>query len=141
MRNRIREEDYYNVLDQEGRRLLGVIQKNAIKMGFLIDDLLAFSRLGKKDLHKTNINMTLLVETVYEDLILNLKYKPVIIINELHPIQGDKPLITQVWMNLLGNAIKYSVHTARPVIVISSEKSNGELIFSVKDNGAGFDMQ
>ena len=137
----ILEEDYGKNLDEEGNRLLGAVQYNAKKMGNLIDDLLAFSRLGKKELTKTDINMNELVEGALYELNKSTKHAAKVEIGDLHPAKGDYGLINQVIINLLSNAIKYSSKVKEPLVEISSEKTDNELIYSVKDNGAGFDMR
>lgn len=137
----ILEEDYGKTLDEEGNRLLQAVQYNAKKMGNLIDDLLAFSRLGKKELTKTNLNMNELVEGALYELNKSIKHQATVKINDLHPAKGDYGLINQVVVNLISNAIKYSSKVKDPLVEISSEKTNDEVIYFVKDNGAGFDMR
>ncbi|MGZ3931990.1 MAG: sensor histidine kinase [Bacteroidia bacterium] len=136
---KILEEDYGALLDEEGKRVIGVVRANALKMGKLIDDLLAFSRLGKKELSKTTIDMNVLTATVVSELKTSV-CRAEIAIEELHPVIGNLDLLSQVMTNLVSNAIKYSSKKENPVIQISSEKKNNEIIFSVKDNGSGFDM-
>ncbi|MHB8206065.1 sensor histidine kinase [Mucilaginibacter sp.] len=134
-------ERYNNLFDNEGRRLLNIIQDNANKMGTLIDDLLAFSRLGRKEIHRSIVNMTKLVENALCELNTSLQFKAEVKINDLHLVLADTTLMHQVWVNLLSNAIKYSFNKKNPVITISSEEKNGELIYSIADNGVGFDMR
>jgi PAS domain S-box-containing protein len=135
------EEDYNKLFDAEGKRLLSVVRKNTNKMGVLIDDLLAFSRLGRKEVNKSLIDMTRLTESIFSEINKPISNKANIKINALSPVMGDYALIGQVMTNLISNAVKYSSKTENPVIEIKSEKKNGETIFSVSDNGAGFDMQ
>jgi signal transduction histidine kinase len=135
------EEEYYELFDKEGKRLLSVVQENAEKMGILIDDLLAFSRLGRKDIHKSNVNMKQLTENAVEEQNKLTPNKAKIKINYLEPALADHTLMNQVWMNLLSNAIKYSFYTENPLIEINCLKKNEEAIYSITDNGAGFDMQ
>jgi len=137
----ILEEDYGKILDEEGNRLLKNVQYNAKKMGNLIDDLLAFSRLGKKELSKTDLNMNELVEGALYELNKSVKHTATVKIKNLHSAKGDYGLINQVVINLLSNAIKYSSKVKTPLVEISSEKTDNELIYFVKDNGAGFDMR
>jgi PAS domain S-box-containing protein len=138
---KILEEDYTDLFNDEGRRLLSVVQQNAKKMGMLIDDLLAFSRLGRKEINKSVINMTEMAGNALGELRASQQIKAEVIINDLQPVIADTALMNQVWVNLLSNAIKYSFNTKKPVITINSEKKNGELIYSVSDNGVGFDMK
>jgi len=138
---KILEEDYAGLFDAEGNRLLAVVQDNAKKMGVLIDDLLAFSRLGRKELNKSMIDMTALVENVWNELQRTSNSPAKIIFTGLHTVMADLMLMTQVWMNLLSNALKYSLNCSGPVINITSQAIKGMIVFSVADNGAGFDMQ
>jgi len=134
-------EDYGNVLDAEGKRLLGEVRSNAKKMGVLIDDLLTFSRLGRKGVRKSNVEMNKLIETVLAEINQSLAQNAEIRFSNLLPATADYILLRQVITNLLSNAIKYSSKKENPVIEIKSELKNGALIYSVSDNGAGFDMQ
>ena len=134
-------EDFSNILDDEGRRLLDTIQYNANKMGKLIDDLLAFSRLGKKDLQKTTVNTREMVENVLREMDSSLSHKAKVTVGNLQTIEADHALINQVFVNLLSNAVKYSSKKESPVIEIESKVDETEVIYAVKDNGAGFDMQ
>jgi PAS domain S-box-containing protein len=138
---KILEEDYLKNFDQEGVRLLGEVQKNAKKMGVLIDNLLSFARLGKKELRKSEIDMNQLVASILADMggseDLNVDVK----IQNLHPVQADRVLMTQVLTNLISNAIKYSSKQKNAEVEITSEKQDGEIIYSVQDNGVGFDME
>ncbi|MCD9018878.1 sensor histidine kinase [Parachryseolinea silvisoli] len=138
---RMLDEDFSTVLDNEGRRLLDTIQYNAKKMGNLIDDLLAFSRLGKKGLQKTTVNTRELVENVLYEIGNSLSDNASVKIGNLQPIEADYALINQVFVNLLSNAAKYSSKKECPIIEIESKLHETEVIYSVKDNGAGFDMK
>jgi len=138
---KILEEDYAGLFDSEGKRMLAVVQNNAKKMGALIDDLLTFSRLGRKEIKKSTVNMAALVENALIELNTSQPFKGVIKINDLHPATGDTTLMHQVWVNLLSNAIKYSSNNKKPVIKIESERKNDEVIYSISDNGVGFDMK
>ena len=134
-------ERYEDLFDKEGKRLLNIIKENANKMGLLIDDLLAFSRLGRKEIHKSVIDMTALAENALYELNTSQQFKAEVKINDLHHALADTTLMHQVWLNLLSNAIKYSSNKKAPVITISSEEKNGELIYSITDNGVGFNMR
>ncbi|MEO7982562.1 MAG: ATP-binding protein [Bacteroidota bacterium] len=132
--------DYNDKLDGEGNRLLDIIQSNVQRMGQLIDDLLDFSQIGRKELmfHTANMNGILrsaLAELSYDPKKVSIK------IGELENAECDSSLMRQVWINLVGNAIKYSGKTQDPEIAISSEKKDGEIVYTIKDNGVGFDMK
>jgi light-regulated signal transduction histidine kinase (bacteriophytochrome) len=132
-------EDHGGNLDPEVVRLVDTIKSNARQMGQLIDDLLEFSRLGKKSIAKTIVNTIPIVDKIIEETKLsnpNVKFE---IIN-LNPILADKALITAVFANIISNAAKYSSKKEKPTITISSELKDHNIIYSIKDNGAGFDM-
>ncbi|RZK26028.1 MAG: GHKL domain-containing protein, partial [Flavobacterium sp.] len=139
---RIIVEDYSDKIDAEGSKVLQAIINNSKKMGELIDDLLAFSKLGRKEVSFAEINMLNLVRTVQEDLLFEAgdnvpKFK----IAELHPAMGDQSLIKQVWVNLISNAIKYSKYKEHTTIEITARKTANCVIYKIKDQGAGFDME
>lgn len=138
---RMIEEDYGKLLDDEGKRLLETVQSNAKRMGVLIDDLLAFSRLGKKELLKTNVNMTANASAALTEINKNVDHRAAVIVEDLLPVQADYALINQVFINLISNAIKYSKKKDKPVIRIHSERVKNDIVYSISDNGAGFDMQ
>ncbi|HLF73704.1 MAG TPA: PAS domain S-box protein [Anaerolineales bacterium] len=139
---RILLEDYEPVLDEEGKRVCRVISREAQHMGQLIDDLLAFSRLGRKEMHSTRIDMKALASSVFAELIATENPQRIDFhINRIPPAAGDSSLIRQVWVNLLSNAVKFSSKAERAVIEVGSRQSQDECIYYVRDNGAGFDME
>ena len=133
-------EDYDTVLDSEGKRLLDVLRANSLRMGALIDDLLTFSRLGRKEITKSSVDMNRLVENYLAEINHSPTLGREIKFNNLIPAVGDDNLLQYVITNLLSNAIKYSSKKEKPLIQIKSEQKNGTLIYSVRDNGVGFDM-
>lgn len=135
------EEDFFSLFNDEGKRMLTAIKRNAKKMGNLIDDLLAFAKLGKKAVTKTEIDMNGLFQEVLLDLKQATQHKAEITIGTLHPVKGDYTLLKQVVVNLLSNAVKYSSKKDKPVIEITSEIINNDVQYKVKDNGQGFDMK
>jgi signal transduction histidine kinase len=134
-------EDHGKNLDKEGIRMIDVLQKNAGKMSRLIDDLLAFSRLGKNELKKTGLDMKTMAEKAVADLTGISGSRAKIVVEDLHPAKGDPNLMMLVLVNLISNAIKYSSKVNEPVIRISSVKKNQVVIYTVQDSGAGFDMK
>jgi PAS domain S-box-containing protein len=139
--SRIVQEDYAGKLDLEGRRLLGVIRDNSQKMGQLIDDLLEYSRLGRKSLSSAAIDMNRLVEEVLGELQMSGERPSRLEIGALPLAYGDAVLVQQAWANLLGNAVKFSSKREQPVIKVSGHENGAESVYCVKDNGAGFDMK
>lgn len=129
-------------LDEDGNRLLSVISTNATTMGQLIDDLLNFSRIGRKKVDKHTVNMHALVSEAIESELQLMEDKTYSIeVDTLPTVLADAQLIKQVWANLVSNALKYSATTKHPKIQVSAEVKDSETIFSIKDNGVGFDMQ
>ncbi|MES2827317.1 MAG: ATP-binding protein [Bacteroidota bacterium] len=133
-------EDYSENFNAEGMKVFHSITRNSKKMGELIDDLLAFSKLGRKQVTFSEIDMDLLVKNVLEELTEDGENVPEYTIAALPTAQGDKSLIKQVWINLISNAIKYSQHTAKTKIEIGAYAQGKHITYFVKDNGAGFDM-
>lgn len=136
----ILREDYGTQLDEEGKRIIDAISSSAAIMGRLIDDLLAFSHLGRKTLKTTKVDMVALTEAVVRELGISIAHNANIRIGALHSVNADFSLLRQVMFNLLSNAIKYSSLIDNPQVEINSEELDDEFVFSVKDNGAGFDM-
>jgi light-regulated signal transduction histidine kinase (bacteriophytochrome) len=135
------EEDYAERLDTEGKRFLTVIRENTHRMGALVDDLLAFSRLGRQSLTKSDVNVERLVrEIVDEALRGHTGTAPKISIASLPAARADLGLLRQVWVNLISNAIKYSSKSAQPSVSVSGQHSGTESTYVVKDNGVGFNM-
>lgn len=135
-------EDHIDLIDEDGKNMFNAIIKNSNKMGVLIDDLLAFSKLGRKQVSSTNINMTALVNGVISDIAIEKdENNPIFELDELAPSNGDPSLIKQVWVNLISNAIKYSKHKPETRIKITSTSKNNKIIYSIQDWGAGFDME
>jgi PAS domain S-box-containing protein len=138
----ILEEDYCNKLDDEAKRITSIIKSNTLKMGHLIDDLLTFSRMGRQDIVKTNINTCEMVNEIINqpDVTQYINGKKIKWnIHSLPNINGDSITMRQVWINLISNAVKYSGKTSLPEIEIGSFIKEGKTIFFIKDNGVGFD--
>jgi PAS domain S-box-containing protein len=130
------------VLDETGRRHLDVIVESTNQAGNLIDDLLAFSRMGRTELHRADVDMKRLVREALDDLKpetegRNIDWK----IGELPEVQGDRSMLRVVMTNLLSNAVKYTSTREQAVIEVGSTIDGDETVFFVSDNGVGFDMQ
>src|SRR5690606_27707386 len=129
-------------LDAEGRRYLDVIVKNVNKMGQLIDDLLAFSKLGRKQIQLAPIDVQELVADVLAELHDARDGRNVDVqVGALPPCHGDAPMIRQVLTNLITNALKYSRGRDPAVVRIDATSTAEETIYRVADNGVGFDMR
>lgn len=128
------------VTDEKFASLLGSIQRNTLKMDTLIDDLLAFSRLGRKPVQKQMINMKELVQYAYDEIHVPYQ-KGKMVLESIPDIHADYNLLKQVLVNLISNAVKYSSKIENPSIHVGSFKQNNQIVYFVKDNGAGFDME
>ena len=134
-------EDYAPRLDDEGRRLLRVVGDNANKMSRLIGDILNFSRAGRQEMTILPIDMNALVREVWQGLEPQREDRQVELrLGELPPASGDIAAIRQVWQNLLANALKFTRGRAPAVIEVGGETAAAELLYHVRDNGAGFDQ-
>jgi signal transduction histidine kinase len=129
-------------LDKTGLRYLNIISESSVEMGNLIDALLTFSRLSRNELQRTDIISMNMVAQVIRSFSDEMQGKTIEInISELPDVKGDASLINQVWVNLISNALKYSRNKEKAVIDIEGQRGSEETIFSVRDNGAGFDMK
>jgi two-component system sensor kinase len=140
--SRILLDDQTPRLDAEGRRQLGIIIDNARRMARLIDDLLAFSRLGSQEMQKTDLDLAGLARSITEELQdwtgdrhLEVTFQ------ELPPAYGDPVLLRQVLVNLLSNAIKFTAPRDPGRIEVGGFVDGPESIYYVKDNGVGFDVR
>ncbi|HSA02827.1 MAG TPA: ATP-binding protein, partial [Candidatus Paceibacterota bacterium] len=139
---RILSQDYASTLDVSGQQVLDIIRSEALRMGQLIDDLLQFSRLGRQTLRIRHTPMTALALEVFTELRGLTPDRTVDFqLASLPDAAADPALIRQVWMNLLDNALKYTQRRDRAEITVSGSIQNHEAVYSVKDNGAGFDMK
>jgi PAS domain S-box-containing protein len=132
------KEDHAKSLDTDGIRLLSEIEYNADRMSTLIDDLLKFSKLGRREVRKTIVDMKALVNELMHEMDTG---KAKIKLETLNPVFGDMTLVKAVMSNLLSNAVKYSAKQEQPEVIISSAVQDGMITYSVIDNGVGFDMQ
>jgi signal transduction histidine kinase len=141
--SKIIEKKYGQLLDDDGKEVLQTITDEATRMGKLIDDLLAFSRLGRQDVQKTRVDMNELAGQALKEVLRSEENatKSSISIDNLPSVMADPNLIHQVLTNLLSNAVKYSGRNEEPLIQIGSYKEARAIVYFVKDNGAGFDMQ
>ena len=129
-------------LDDKGKRYLCVISEAARKMGTLIDELLLFSRMNRAELAKQRVDMDSLVQECIAQLSSSyatrkIEWK----VSKLPQVTGDQSMLRQVWLNLISNAIKYTGPREIATIDIRAEEQAEEYVFSVRDNGVGFDMK
>jgi light-regulated signal transduction histidine kinase (bacteriophytochrome) len=134
--------EYSAGLSEEARHYLNRIRSSAQRMGKLIDDLLKFSRLGRQTLKKQAIDVRHVVSEALEELGVERTDRQIEIkIGDLPDCKADPSLLMQVFINLLGNAIKYTNSRAHATIEIGSQKQGRKWVYYIKDNGVGFDMK
>jgi signal transduction histidine kinase len=131
------EEDYEARLDDDGRRKLKALRQGCAQMSRLIDDLLHFSRVGRAELRKAPVDMAQLAREAAPGA--SEAGRARIEFEELAAASGDRSLLRQVWVNLLSNAVKYSGKREQPLVRVGCRTEGGQLIYWVRDNGAGFD--
>jgi signal transduction histidine kinase len=135
-------EDGAERLDAESKRRLGVISQSANRMGKLIDDLLSFSRLTRKEMEDVRIDLNDLAASVLQEIREGSPPRMVrVTVGNLPAVQGDPSMMRQALLNLLGNAFKFTRHTPDPAVEIGATVGPQEITISVRDNGVGFDMQ
>lgn len=135
-------EDYSTYLDEKGLHICDVISENTKRMGQLIDDLLAFSRLSRSDLNPASIDMKRIAEATFREAAPGeLADRITFVCDDLDEAHADPAMMKQVWMNLISNAVKFSSKKDHPRIEISSISFPEKIEYEIKDNGAGFDMQ
>ena len=140
--SRILLEDHAPTLAPEAQHYLNVVRRNSQRMGLLIDDLLAFSRLSRQPLNKQLVRPADLVRQCVDELRAEQQGRRVeIAIGDLPACQADPALLKHVWMNLMANALKYTRKQEVAVIEVGSREQSGACVYFVKDNGVGFDMQ
>jgi PAS domain S-box-containing protein len=135
-------EDYASQLPEDCGRYLRRIRAGAQKMGNLIDDLLTLSRLSRAPLNKREVDTSILVRGVLDDLQSQPNAKQTEVrFGDLPCCQGDPALLKQVWINLLSNALKYTLKKESPVVEIGCTRQSEGNVYFVRDNGTGFDMR
>ena len=126
------------VLDDEGRDMLDRIQRGASRMGLLIDDILHFSRVSRVDMLRTDVDLDALVQAVATDLAEQYPASRMAL-SPLGHVSGDPAMLRQVFVNLLGNALKFSSRNTQPLVEVFVERTAGGPSLCVRDNGVGFD--
>jgi len=135
-------EDHAKGLDGEGRRLLDVVVSSTRRMGQLIDDLLEFSRLGRTALRISRLDVSELVQEALRELAEDLAKRRIEMkVSSLPSAFGDRTLLKQVILNLLGNAIKYTRPRELATIEVGGASDETQNTYWVKDNGVGFEME
>jgi signal transduction histidine kinase len=140
--SRILLERHADGLSDDGHGYLERIRGSAQRMGQLIDDLLTFARTSRKPLARRTIDLTELVQEVLTELAAERTHRQLDMkVKELPPCQGDPTLMKHVYVNLLQNALKFTRRRETAHIEVGAQRVDDEVVYYVKDNGAGFDMQ
>lgn len=132
---------HWDTLPDETKRYLEVIKKNSMEMGQLIDDLLAFALLNQKIVNTRKVHSRHIVLSLIENIEQANETTVDWQIGSLPEIYADKTLIRQVFMNLISNAVKFSQFKSAPRVEINCEARDKDFVFSVIDNGVGFDKR
>ena len=139
---RILHEEFAAVLPEEAQEYVRDIRRNAQKMGQLVDDLLTFSRLGRRAVDRRWIAPAALIHEVLEELRLEQASRRLeVVVGDLPACHADPALLKQVWANLLGNAFKYTRRHDPARVEVGCVERDGERVYFVRDTGAGFDMR
>lgn len=133
---------YRDELPEKAQHYLDTVTGASQKMGTLIDDLLQYSRTGRRELKRSEVDMNMLVREVIDEFKTDSENRKINWnIHKLPTVYADNTLFRQIWANLLGNAVKYTRKKEVAKIVVGCKEDINEHIFSVSDNGAGFDMK
>ncbi len=137
------QESASSLLDEKSRRYLKTISEAAMQMGNLIDDLLAFSRMGRVEMRSVAVQLEQLVQEVVQDAQKEAQERSVVWkIGGLPEVQGDPSMLRQALVNLISNAVKYTRTRAEAQVEIgSADGEDKEIVVFIRDNGVGFDMQ
>jgi signal transduction histidine kinase len=136
----MREEEVAR-LSPDGNALLEKIERNAARMGRLIDGLLEFSRLARAESARDDVDMAALAKSAVAEVAEEYGPRaPDVTFDALPPVRGDAAMLRQTWINLVSNAFKFSSREAAPRVWIGASDGDGEITYHVRDNGVGFDM-
>jgi PAS domain S-box-containing protein len=138
--NKELQEDHAPRLDAEGRRLLGVVRSSTKGMGQLIDDLLAFSRAGRDEVQRSQVDMEALVRSAWESVTSPAERGTITFhLDALPAAECDPGLMRLVWTNLLANAVKFTATKPERTVEVRFRQEADRTTYVVQDNGVGFD--
>jgi len=141
--SRLLIEDHHDQMDEEGHLFLGNVRKGVEQMSQLIEDLLAYSRMERRDMQDTEVDLARLVDAVLDERRQDLVSRKTVVNIALDSLvaRADQDGLGMVLRNLIDNALKFSDHNRPPVIEITGHTEKDAILVEVKDNGIGFDMQ
>jgi light-regulated signal transduction histidine kinase (bacteriophytochrome) len=137
-------EDYHDVLGPEGREHLRRIAASAHKAIAMMDGLIAFSRVGSRELEVTDIDVGTMLREIHGELSETRQGSepvPKLSMGDLPPARADRTLLRTLFTNLLSNAFKFTHGVERPTVEVGGYEQGDDVVYYVKDNGAGFDMR
>lgn len=134
------KEEYGKDFSEDLMQLFAQVNGGAKRMNIIIDDMLKLARYSKGALQLTDVDMDMLVQAVWDNLALTNPHNATLLKDKLPNVQADFSMLQQVLVNLLSNAIKYSSKKDQPTVKIAATLTPSDVIFSIQDNGAGFDM-
>ena len=137
------QKNAVSLLNEKSQRYMKIILESAQRMGRLIDDLLAFSRLGRSETHKTMLSLKQLVEEALAEVRQDADGRNIVwTVNELPVCYGDRSMLRLVLVNLISNALKFTRTRSQAEIQIGcTNHGQDQLVVFVRDNGVGFDMK
>ena len=140
--SKILVDEHSSKLDAEAKRLLGIIRHNTGQMGKLIDDLLTLSRLGRSEISTQMVEMSDMIKDVFRLLKPSFPGRNIeFVTHTIHDARVDPTLFRQVWQNILSNAMKFTGNRDKAKIEVSSTLDKNNVVYSIKDNGVGFNME
>jgi light-regulated signal transduction histidine kinase (bacteriophytochrome) len=135
------DEDHASRLDLEGRRLLQIIVSEAGRVNTMIEELVAFSRLGRQPMESVPVDMAALARNAASKLLESGgPHHAILEISDLPSVPGDRAMLQAVWTQLISNAAKFAGQRPIPRLEIRASAEAGRNVYHVRDNGIGFEM-
>jgi signal transduction histidine kinase len=141
--SRALQEDYADRLDEAGRRYLTLIQSGTRRMGQLIDDLLRYARLERREMRRERAQLRPLVDSLCQELAEEIRARGLTVRLDLtvETVEGEREGLREALVNLIGNAVKFSRPDGGTITIGSQRDADGIVLLSVADTGIGFDMK
>jgi signal transduction histidine kinase len=134
--------EHSSQLTEEGRRVLAVISTEAARMNQLIDDLLTFSKMGRQPMLMTGLDLGAMTREVFAECAARTGSTASLRLEGPIPLAfGDRPMVRQVLVNLVSNAVKFTATTRPATVIVEGRREGKDVVFTIRDNGVGFDMR